>query len=299
MGKFCILRFMDNYDNLVDKAFLLKNKKLRDVYIKKFNPFKIESITFDNLLECDGFLLSLPMTYDDAIADQDMLMLILQKTINFLKNQNVNIILYDKVFLKSDEIYSFEQIDINLFFIKDILNKVIKYNNFARRDVTVSVLTGNYDDTCILLNEIYSDLNFVTLVNVESDFKDYEQLTDMIFCDCGLEISFSKNCYDSDIIINLSDNPQRLIKNLNKNAVLIDLVNTIEKGVTSNNVIKNINYKISDSYLKDYQLELILYSNFVNYRKYKNDYNKISRFAMARRDISDCGVKFNNYKVSK
>lgn len=299
MSGFCIMKFVDNYDYLLNKSFVLKNTKLRDVYIKKFNPFIIEDLIYGNLEEYKGAIVSLPITFEDAVKDNDFLYLLIDKTTKFLISQNYNLVLNDKVFLKSENITYLDKLDINLFFIKDILNKVIKYNNFSRKHISVGVLIGDYEKTIITLNEIYDDLNFLSIIDFQGRFNNYEKITDMIFCDSGLEISYSKNCNDYEILINLDENLTGLFKTIKKTAVVIDLVNTVNDNIISTKIIKHFNFKLNKNYLKDFELELILFSNFLNFRNYKKYNNKLDRFNSAKKEILNNGVQFNNYLVDK
>lgn len=298
MGKFCILKFVENYEYLHNKSFALKNKKFRDIYIRKFNPFMIEDIIFGENLYM-GISLFLPITYEDALVDQELLYILLDKTANFLISQDINIVLNDRVFLKSDKINYLENLDINLFFIKDIVTKVIKYNNFNRKDVSVGIIGGELEKTLIAINEIYDDLNFLSIINHDGQFIEYEEFIDDIFYDSGLLINFSKNCRDIDIIINLSNNPNFLINTIKNNAVVIDLQNTFDSQKITNKIIKNFKYKIKNEYLTDYQVELILYSTLLNFRKYKDYNNKINKFNSAKKDILGYSIKFNRWPLTE
>ncbi len=297
MYKYCMLKFCDNYDYLENKGFFLKNKKFRDFYIKKFNPFKMEKFYFDKLEEYDGFRVTLPITKEDAFLDNELLKYLLEKTLKYLKTQDVNIIYYDEVFIRSDEIEYFKTLDVNLLFINDFLKKAIKSNNFARKDVSVSVVCGDYSKSCLVLSEIYNDLNFLNIVEKNEQFSKYEDLTDMIFCDCGLEISFSNNLRDADIIINLSDDYNNIFRNIRSNVIIIDLTSKIKKGEYPCTVIQGFTAKIKNSYLKDYELELILYSKNIQYRIFKEDDNKINSYLYLKSEMKKNGIKFNNYKI--
>ncbi len=296
MNRFCILKFCDNYEYLQSKFSILKNKKIRDIYVKKFNPFKIEDFCFGGLEEYLGYNVILPITKADAHLDNDLLEYLVEKTVKYLKSLNVNIILYDEVFFKSDEIFSLENLDINIFFLQDILKRVIKSNCLSRKDVSVSIISGEFNETNLILNEIYNDINFLSLVEKDGHFSMYESITDMIFCDCGLEISFSNSLREADIIINLCEEPKKFLKSLKKNAVIIDLKNSILKDDVKNSVIKNTILKVKDEYLKDFELELILYAHNINYRRFKDNTYNLGKFLYLKNEFNNMLIKFNNFK---
>lgn len=297
MNKFCIIKFIDDYKYLYDKKVFLKNKKVRDFYIKKFNPYICEDFTFGELENYSGLKVILPITKNDAVLNPELLELLISKVGRHLYNENVNIILYGEVFIKAEEIKSFDCVDINLFFIKDIIKRVIKANDFLKKDVSICIISGDFEKTSLILSEIYDDLNFLSLIQENGEFDIYEELTDFIFCDSGLEVSFTNSATEADIVINLSMNPHKYLKDISEKSVIIDLENVIEKNLYSNTLVQNLVFKLDKSYLKDYEVELILYAYNIHYRRFKDDKYKLSKFLYAKSEIKSFNIAFCNYKV--
>lgn len=298
MSKFCVMEFMENYNYLYNKSILLKNKKIKDAYIKKFNPFKIEKLIFNNMESFSGLKIYLPITKNDALKNNKKFQVLLEKTIKFLKNEEVDIILYKDELLKNDEIQSLDVIEINLFFLKEALNKVIKNNNLIRKNISVCVLSGDFDKTCIALNEIYDNLNFINLVDEKGDFFKYEQLTDYIFCDSGLEIGFRNSIGNADIVINLSNEPNKFLHNIDDKTIIIDIVQGIKTKINNNILVKKFKFKMQGEHLEDYELELILHAYYFYYKKYKNSENKLNDFSNIKSDFLSADIIFSSYKAS-
>ncbi len=293
MNKFCVLRFCDDYSFLRNKIFF-SNKKIREYYIQKFCPYEIKELCIGDITDVVGVEVILPITKEDAIENKIYFENIVEKTINRLKD-DVVIVDYGEVFYISEELKHLDSVDITTFFIKEILSKAIKQNSFTRKDVSVSIIAGEFEFTEIILNEIYDNLNFLNIVDRDINFHKYDNKTDAIFCDCGLEVSFSNSAV-SDIVINLNKNPYKFI-NSNDNAVIIDLANCIDRKKVKSKVIQEINIKVNDRYIKDRELELILYAKSYVYRQYKNGYCEYSKYLYIKNELYNINAKFNNYKV--
>ncbi len=265
--------------------------------MRKFNPFKISEIFFGGLEQFSGYRVILPITRKDAEQNTELYLYLLNKTVKYLKSQNVNIIYYDNMTIKSDDISFLEDTCIEIFYIKDILNRAIKVNDLSKKDVNVSVIVGDYNKTEIVLNEIYDDLNFLNLVEKDSKFSQYEKLTDQIFCDSGLEVSFSNNVLDADIIINLCESPYRYLNRLNENVCVIDLTHIANKKSVHKNVVKNISIKVEDFYLKDYELELIMYANSYTFRLFRDNSIDYSKYLYIKGELNSLNARFSSYKI--
>lgn len=298
MSKFCILKYSKDYDYLLKKFAFFNNKNFRHYYVKKFNPFRVEDIYFSDLENYSGLIVTIPITDEDAKNDNDLLKHIVEKTITFLISQNVNIIYYDNILYKSDRIKSLDDLDVNLLYIEDILNRVIKANNFNRKNVEIAIISGDYYKTKIVINKIYDNINFLSLVEKNGDFYLYEELTDFVFCDQGLEISYINFIKSANIVINLCESPHNFLKN-NDSAIIIDLTNKIEKGVLKNTVINKFSVKINDGYLKDYELELLLYAYSYHYRRFKDGDKDTDKFLNAKSEVKVLNAIFNNYSILK
>lgn len=300
MYKFCIIKYLENYDYLNRKFVFMKNKKFRDFYIKKFYPFKVEPLVYGSLVQYEGLTVSLPITKEDAMENEETLIFLVEKVIEYLKNQNVNIVYYEDIDYRSGEITYIDELSIPFLFTKEILNKVIKVNNFSRKDVSVCIISGEFDETNIVLNQIYDNLNFLYLIEKDGNFTNYEEITDYIFCDSGLEVSFVNSVKSADIIINLSKNPNVFLKNISEHSVIISFKGDIDRTITKNNVVINsFDFKCNDNYLKDYEAELILYSNNLNFRRFKYSNNKMGVFINTLSQIKALGITFLSYKESK
>lgn len=298
MSKFCILKYSKDYDYLLKKFALFNNKNFRLFYVKKFNPFRVEDIYFSDLENYGGLAVTLPITYEDAKNDLELLKHIVEKTVSYLESQNVNIIYYDNIFYKSERIKSLDSLDVNLLYIEDILNRVIKSYSFNRKNVEIAIISGDYFKTKIVINKIYDNINFLSLVEKDGNFYLYEELTDFVFCDQGLEISYINFIKSANIIINLCDNPYGFLKNIDS-AIIIDLSNKINKGVLKNTVINNFSVKINDGYLKDYELELLLYAYSYHYRRFKDNDKDTDKFLNAKSEVKLLNAVFKNYSVLK
>ncbi len=296
MKKFCILKFCDDYSFLKNKIIFSKNKKFRDYYVQKFNPYIIKEFYFGGLSELGGYEVILPITKNDAINNEIMFESLVEKTIDQLRD-DVVIIDYGEVFYKSEGIKDLDKINVSIFYIKEILSKAIKQNNYSRRDVNVSIIAGSFEHTEIVLNEIYDNLNFLNIVDRENCFSQYENKTDAIFCDCGLEISFSNKVMDADIVININENPHRFLTDIKDNTVIIDFAKSVDKSKVKGKIVQDITVKIKDTYLKDKELELILYSKSYVYRQYKENFCEYSKYLYIKNELFNINAKFNNYKV--
>ncbi len=54
--------------------------------------------------------------------------------------------------------------------------------------------------------------------------------------------------------------------------------------------------KVGNSYLKDFELELIFYSYYKNYRNFKNSNYDEEKFDIMKNEFDGLHLRFNNYK---
>lgn len=300
MSKFCIMKYVEDYEYLSNKFVFFKNKKVREFYIKKFNPFRIETLIFGNLEEYEGILISIPITLEDAKNNEELSKYLVDKTVKYLNVQGVNIVYYKNIITKSDELNELKHIDVMNIYINDIINRVVKACEFNRRNLSISVIAGDFGHTCLILKEVHNDLNFLSLAIKSEDFVYYEEITDEIFCDSGLEVSSVNSVKGADIIINLSKSPLDFLVDIKKTAVIIDLVNSIGNNFSTNNMlIEGISVKLNNRYLSDYELELLLYAYNRNYRNFKNNLFEMDKFLSVKNDLKLRGISFCSYYTKK
>ncbi len=297
MNKFCYLEFCENYDYLSSKVLLIKNKKVLEYYIRKFNPFRICEINFNGLEDYGGFKVILPITKVDAECNKELFLHIVNKTLRYLNNQNVNVIYSKDIYVDSEEITFIKDTCIEIFFIKEILNRAIKVNGLSKKDVNVCVIAGGYNETEIVLKEIYDGLNFLSLVDVNSRFGHYENLTDYIFCDSGLEISFSNRIEEADIVINLSDSSNKLLKNLSDKVCIIDFDGSIRKQTLHRNTVKSVSFRVNEFYIKAIELELVMYANSNMFRFFKDIDMEYSKYLYVKEELNSLNARFSSYKI--
>ncbi len=226
--KFAKISYLDDIGQIPVKYNVIKDKQdiLTDWYVKKYNPFKLEDIS---LFSQEGYMVKLPLTKDNALADMQKTEAILKKTVDSLTDYDV------VIFLPPRELRGIMPPDVRIadglslvpFFIVKAAIKALKILNKHIRDCEF-VIIG--DNECLIesfMDAMYCEVNFLTVLMQSEPTDDLFDKAEDIFFDTGLDIRFVKpsKAYVSsaDIIINISDESYNFDYAFKRNAVYFDL----------------------------------------------------------------------------
>ncbi len=299
--KFAKIDFIDNLDEIPIKFNLYKKEKILNWYIKKFNPYIKEEL---NILGISGYKIKLPITRKVAYEDSSIFEELYKKTIKSLKSLDVCIVEKPYEFfidIEEDIITTNKEI-LMVVFMFEIILKVIKILNKDLKNLEIIILDGNRVLTEMLINSIYENINYLTVITEE----DYGELIDSIFYDNGLNVGQMKKSNSlistADIVINLKEEDFKDYSLLKSGAVFIDLTKNIKSILNvcikreDVLVIDSINVALEDEICTLENFEMAYYFKSNMYRCIKEG-NITKRFIKkVEEEIKENGIKLSSFK---
>lgn len=180
-------------------------------YVEKYNPFAMEDfIVADEM----GYKIKLPLTEIEACENPAKTELIVTKTINALKEYNVEIVLAPKNIkpIIDGKMKAADGVLLSAFFLGKAAEKVLRSLGKDIKYCEVAVVNGqggNYPLTESVLDNIYEDVNFLTVADSGGNFEKLYRKSDFFLDDTGLNLivsKISKSVFKTaDVVINIGD----------------------------------------------------------------------------------------------
>lgn len=196
-----------------------------DWYVKKYNPFKMQVL---KLAGESGYTVKIPLTEEEAGQNIEKTSKVMLKTVEAIKDYHVEIVIAPKntASLIRNKIRLADGIHTFPFFIMQASIKALKAIGKDIRDCEFLIINGNDALTEMIIDNIYEEVNFLTIIVSHMS----EKLTDKaedIFYETGLSIRFlsgSKAAVKTaDIIINASCAGNRFDYAFKRNAIYFDV----------------------------------------------------------------------------
>ncbi len=265
--------FAETVENIELKFNFMKNPKIFLWYVKKFNPYIVEDIYIGGKL---GYKIILPLTKELAMENPVIANNLLLRVMEELEFNHVNIISYPKE-LQLEQNLDVEISngkDIMLLYIMDIINKSLKALNRPLQKAEILLIADSSNKSNIAIEEIYNEVNYFSIIDEDVDNKNYEDTIERVFSETGLNINVIKKnnglIKNADIIINMKKNNSEIESKIKSGAILIDFgLRSGKKKRTDVLYIDGITIKYNEEFIKDEDMDLILYSNELDYRKFK------------------------------
>lgn len=299
-NKFAILDYVQNKDDIPIKNKIIKNSpdKFFDWYIKKFNPYKLERL---NIYEIEGFKITMPFTKQDLYNRILFVNKIFEKTEKVLNNYNVTSLIKHMTKEYFNDFYIATGKNLMPFFLVDCFKKVVEITKKDLKNIEVLIISGNNKLINMILDNIYLDVNYITiLIDKDKNFDLKNKISD-IYYDSGLNISIMQNLRDissADIIINTSDMLPRYDNFFKSGAVFLDLTNNKDRLISLAIVRSDIffidNFKIKHEDQK-YNLDIFELGFYIGSKNYFDLINNIYKeyyFNKVFKELKKENVKF-------
>ncbi len=270
---FAKIFFAESVENIELKFNFMKNPKIFLWYVKKFNPYVVEDIYVGGRL---GYKIILPLTKELAMENPVVANNLLLRVVEELEFNYVNIISYPKE-IQLEQNLSVELStgkDIMLLYIMDIVKKSIKALNKTLQKSEILIIADDSNKSTIAIESIYPEVNYLNVIDENLSDKNYDELVEKIFSETGLDVNvLEKNnglIKNADVIINLKEDNKDLENKMKENSILIDFCNRSCKKKRKDILYTDgITIKYKGEFIKDEDMDLMLYSNSINYRKFK------------------------------
>ena len=265
---------------------------IREWYIKKFNPIKVNNICIEGV---DGIEIVLPLIKNEKKEICDV---VNSKTIQWLSDKDIQIVKWEEV--DTGGIEKATGKTAMAIFIKQVVEKAVKIKEIEQQKAEVIIIDGDYDITCYIAEELSNEVNYITVLS-ERNKEEYNELCQKVFADTGLEIMIAYGHKElvkyGDIIINTSVKDYKTDYMYKRNCVYIDLSQNKERLwelIRKRNdmlIADGIRLK-GEEILNGEELEMMLYVKSKAYRsmvregyaqKYKDEMNSY---------INDKNIKF-------
>lgn len=301
---FACIEYMKSIEEIPLKYNILKicPAKVMDWYVKKFNPFKIEDIEIANI---SGYKIKMPFTEIDIKNDISKVNLITSKTLAILESYNIEIITFPKnyeIFLENNIREATGKYLMSFFLIESMV-KALKIVGKKIKNAEVLIIDGDSELTKIIIDNIYLDVNYLSVLVSEDSEEDFESKIVEVFDDSGLNIQISKNAKSqlksADIIINTSHNKDKYDFHYKRGAIYFDLSNSTlkydELVYRRPDILAVNNFRVSynDEYLSLDYLELAFFIKCSYYkslivRGYKNEIYKDIKEEILKMNLKLC-----------
>lgn len=237
-GRFAKLEYIKDTNEIPAKFNIVKKQvNLMDWYVKKFNPYKMEEIL---ALSQPGYLIKLPLTLSEAIKDKNKARTILAKTIEALKDLNIEIFLPPKGIpdllcglnikgiLAADgfKLFPYFTVKATKKALKTFFNKSQNSDTKRLEDCEFVIISNNSVLLESLMVLLCDEINYLTIVT-DNVTEDLARRADEIFYETGLDIRFLEAAKSAvryaDVIINTVYAGTRLDFSFNRKAIYFDL----------------------------------------------------------------------------
>lgn len=233
-------------------------------YIKKFNPYIIQKT---EMADIPGYDIKLAVKEEEIDLEESQELLC--RTLEDLYKLNVSVINFNREFDWFNEFNFFMPKGDSAFCLKsrEIMMKAVKYNEIDLKHAEIFIIGEENLDTRMVLEKIYSEVNFLTLILPQNQLEAFDKEIDSIFRETGLNVQVKEkpNVDEGDIIINTSSSAS-YDYSYKRGAVYIEMPKNPERF---NNLIRkredlfavnNISVSIGNSVLslKEYEMWLFL-----------------------------------------
>jgi len=276
--KFAILENVRKNSDIPINSKIIKNshQKILNWYVKKFNPYISENI---NIFHTDGIKIIMPFTDECIIDDKEKVSVITNKTLKYLEENKISIIYCRKDYGIYENNFFYKSTGKYLmpFFIVDNIKRILKNLKKDIRKTEVVIIAQDMLLTEIIIDNIYLDFNFITILMNEENEYDFEPKLYKVFYDSGLNINVTTDSNyilrNADIIINTTDILNKYEYYFKRGAIYIEMAGKDFRTYDLINkrndllVIDDFPIKFRDSKFDLSHFEL----GFVNYsREYRN-----------------------------
>ena len=242
--KYAIVRCAEDINDIPFRFSIIKHfpkNYIRNYLIKK-TPLDVVDI---NYFANEGLEIKLPII-TSIINDEneEYIKKIINNFNRKLLQYNVNVIILSqplKTYKKYFDSIVADANEVQILYIKNIINKLLNFINKELKHIKFAIIDGYNSTTDYIIDNIYSDINALTIVTSRPE--KYEEKLEQIYDETGLAIQITNTSItqeiDSDIIINCSNERDKLFYCFKEDAYIIDFVSDDTK-------IKDIMIKRSD-----------------------------------------------------
>lgn len=274
--KFAYLEYVQSKKDIPVKLNIIrKSEKLLEWYVKKFNPVILKDV---KIIGVDGYCIILPVINEEEKANIEKVKYIVNETINMLLDYDINIILLPKSypFQISQSIEEATGKYVFALFIMSAINKILKIMKKDIRTAEFLIINGNNQLTEFIIDNIYSEINYLSLMTDDESFEFFKDKALRVFDDTGLNMQIIKKnksiAETVDIIINTSDMDFKLDYFFKRQSIFFDLsfnIKRFEELVRKRNdmiVINDLRLSYNDEILSTQKFELPLFCSCEDYR---------------------------------
>lgn len=221
--KFAIIKYAQTKDTInVNKIIKKLPPRIYDWFIIKLNPYTLKEV---NLLNTEGYEITLPLLYIEKEEKPDKWKIIIDDTLEKLRDMDIKIIVPPKKSIVSNVINMAEGKVAFGFFIESIVKKSL---NIIKKDIKISeivIIDGKNTLTKLIIDCLYPYVNFLSIYTDREE--NFMEKSEEIFEDTGLTLNIftsNKNVLmkEADIIINCSYDTENSDYYYKKGAIYID-----------------------------------------------------------------------------
>lgn len=266
MPKFGILKYVESMDD-VNVKWGIKNKRFVEWYVQKYVPY---TVIEKNIVGEDGYIVYMPTT--DKSENKRY---IVNETVKSLKELDVVVVDTEDKNIVDEHIYFNNKKYVQILCINSIVRRVIKLNEINKKNVSITIVDGDYEVTKFVVNKLmYDNITVVT-----DDIEKYEDIVSRKYDEYGIAVAvvgkddkLLRVFENSHIVIDTEYEINKHTYKLKENCCYINLndneskVSVIKNKRSDVVVVDNVVFKIGSDRVRDYELALALYCKSKDYR---------------------------------